>query len=376
MHLDPERPRWSQGSQPRREKLSDRLLFMVLQIADFFFNRDTLGHRHAVTLDTLSEGNVSVALSVAYTPFQELDLGEPYASAPTDDYFERLRDLLQVVEAEVAGDAQQRARMVKNLAELEQARKDGKIALIHAVEGGFHLGGTEAGIRAHVAELAAFGVGYVTVAHLFWRQLATNVAALPFLADRTYHRLFPQEDVGLDELGRLLVRELVGRGILVDITHMSERSMEDTFALLDDIDPAKTVPVIASHMACSFGKYEYNLKRKWVEKIAERGGVCGIIYCDHYMRDGRGKKTRNFEESFAVIEAQIDKLLDWGGEGVLAIGSDFDGFIKPTLEGLDDAADHRKLAARLLQRRPALAAKITHENALRVLGRAWMKPFP
>jgi microsomal dipeptidase-like Zn-dependent dipeptidase len=368
----PKRWRRHRGRQSR-EKLCDRLRFMALQIADFLFNRDELGDGHAVTLATLTEGHVGVALSVAYTPFQELDL--PYASPPEDGYFEELRNLLRVVEAEVAADAEERARVVKSFAELEQARADGKVALIHAVEGGFHLGGTDAGIRKHVAELGALGVGYVTVAHLFWRQLATNVAALPFMSDGLYHKLFPQEPVGLDELGRTVLREMVRHGILIDVTHMSERSMADTFALLDAIDPEGDVPLIASHVACSFGKYEYNLKKEWVERIAARGGVCGIIYCDHYMRDGRGKKTEDFEQSFAVIEGQIARLREWGGDGVLAIGSDFDGFIKPTLEGLDSAADHKKLADRLVARYgEPLAAKITHENAMRVFRQAWMKP--
>ena len=49
-----------------------------------------------------------------------------------------------------------------------------------------------------MAELAARGVAYVTLAHLFFRQVATNAPAIPFIPDRIYRLLFPQSrDVGL-----------------------------------------------------------------------------------------------------------------------------------------------------------------------------------
>jgi microsomal dipeptidase-like Zn-dependent dipeptidase len=359
----------------RREKLGDRLKFELLELADWLLNWRSPWAGPAVTIDSLAAGNVGVALSVAYWPFSEMDVEQPYASPPRDGYFETLHKLLEDVEVHVKVDS--RARIVRSWDELEAARRDDKIAIIHAVEGGFHVGGTEQGIVKHTRELARLGVGYVTVAHLFWRRVATNVPAIPFLPDAMYSAIFEQDDVGLDARGRTMITEMVRHGILVDVTHMSEKSMEDTFALLDELDPDKSVPVIASHIACSFGKYAYNLKQRWVERIAERKGVCGIIYCDHYMRDGRFRQTKNLEQSLQVIETQIERLRAWAGDDVLAIGSDLDGFIKPTLAGLSSAANHRDLAAHLATvYGDPLARKICHENAMRVLRDAWMRPHP
>ncbi len=370
----------SLGKRRRRanEPFADKVKFAILSFADKYFNRAKPTAGHAVTIDTLHRGNVGLALSVAYLPFEELDLGEPYASPPHDDYFGELHRLLRVVEDKVRDDPTGHARVVRTFAEFQAARDEGKVALVHAVEGGFHVGASDGAIATHVEKLAALGAGYVTIAHLFWRQVSTNVPALPFLPDAIYRMLFPQPaDVGLGASGRALVRELVRRGVLVDLTHMSESGMRDTFALLDEIDPKKTIPVIATHIACSFGKYAYNMKREWVERIAERKGVTGIIYCDHYLRDGRGKETKTFEASLELVHEQIATLRSWGGDDVLAIGSDLDGFIKPTLAGIESAANHRDVARALVDRYgEALAAKICHGNALRVFESAWMRPFP
>ncbi|HVY44335.1 MAG TPA: membrane dipeptidase, partial [Minicystis sp.] len=258
------------------------------------------------------------------------------------------------------------------------ARAAGKVALVHAIEGGFHFGDEPAKIEKNVERAASLGLGYVTVAHLLYRGVATNAAALPFMSDAAYHALFHEPSIGLEPRGEALVRALVRHGVLLDLTHMSERGMDDTFALLDRIDPARELPVIASHVACRAPNgFEYNLREPYVKRIAERGGVCGVIYCDHFVRDHDGAQTKTFDDSFRFVRAQIDKLRAWGGDDVLAIGSDLDGFIKPTLAGLSSAANHKDLAERLERELGrSLAEKICHGNALRVFQRAWRKPVP
>ena len=76
------------------------------------------------------------------------------------------------------------------------------MALVHCVEGGFHLGATTEQVDASVTALAGRGVAYVTLAHLFWRRVAANAPAIPFLPDVVYSTLFPQKaGIGLTELG-------------------------------------------------------------------------------------------------------------------------------------------------------------------------------
>jgi microsomal dipeptidase-like Zn-dependent dipeptidase len=364
-------------SRPRaRERLIDRLRFFALEIADRCLNRASLFAGHAVTLETLEEGNVGVVLSVAYNPMDELEI-EPWPAPPRKEYFRRLQDLFDRVEDAVHADPKRRARIVRNAAELEGALRDGKIAMVHVVEGGFHMGHADDHVVEHTAALAKRGVAYVTPAHMMWRRVATGSACFPFIPDALYHELFPQDPkIGLDDRGRVLVREMVRHGILVDVAHMSERCMDEVLDLLDRADPGKTVPIIASHIACRTGNVEYNLREPYVKRIAERGGICGLTFSDHFVRSGNGARTRDFEDSLRFIHDQIAKLREWGGDDVVAIGSDLDGFIKPSLAGLTSASDHAKLAAKLTERYgEPLAKKICHDNSLRVLQRGWMKPF-
>ena len=62
---------------------------------------------------------------------------------------------------------------------------------VHCIEGGFHLGATPEEVTAHVHELADRGVAYITLAHLFWRRVATNAPALPFLPDARLQPALP-----------------------------------------------------------------------------------------------------------------------------------------------------------------------------------------
>ncbi|HEY2368837.1 MAG TPA: membrane dipeptidase [Polyangiaceae bacterium] len=365
-------------SRPRaNESVKDKAHFLLLQVADYLLNRVTIFSGHAVTLDTLAEGNVGVTLSVAYNPIDELQI-EPWPAPPRPGYFDTLQDLFDRVEGAIRDDPKQRARIVRDSGELDAALSDGKIAMIHVVEGGFHIGESEDEVREHTAALAKRGVAYVSPAHMMWRRVATGAACFPFIPDALYHELFPQDpNVGLDDRGRILVREMVGRGILIDVAHMSERCMDEVFELLDRADPGKTIPVIASHVACRMGDVEYNLREPYVKQIAARKGICGLTFSDHFMRNGKGLlPTLTFGDSLRAIHVQIAKLREWGGDDVVAIGSDLDGFIKPPLAGLTSASDHAQLAAKLCERYgEALAKKICHENALRVLHDGWMKPF-
>ena len=266
------------------------------------------------------------------------------------------------------------ATIAHSYAELEAALAAGRTALIHCVEGGFHLGPTPEAIERGVAELARRGVAYVIPAHLIWRGVATNAPALPFLSDRMYRLLLPQPDVGLSELGRAAVRAMVRERVLIDLSHMSERALADTFALLDELDPEAQVPVLASHAAFRFGEQEYGVDEDSVRRIAARNGLVGLIMAQHQLNDGvRKDYTTTFDESFEVICRHVDRLAEiTGSHRHTGIGSDFDGFIKPTMGGLEAMADMRTLEAALRDRYgPADAEAICSGNALRVLRAGW-----
>ena len=315
-----------------------------------FANYQGPGDTPSVTGDLMRAGQVGVALSVLYTPLNEMDLGQPYGAAPAQGYFADVLAELQAVE-DYASTGDENVVIAHSPAELDELIAGPRPVLIHCIEGGFQLGHDDRQVREHVKTLRQRGVAYVTLAHLFWREVATNAPALPFLPDWLYHLAFPQPDRGLTDLGRTAVRAMVEHGILVDITHMSARSAQDTFALLDDLDPGHRVPVLATHMACRLGKLEYCLADETIRQVAERGGVLGCILCEHYISSGRPAPVRTYEDSVAALCAHIDRVREvTGSDDHIAIGSDLDGYIKPALPGLEHHGRMRALQESLSAR--------------------------
>lgn len=329
------------------------------------------GGTPGVRLDLMSTDGVGLICAPLYLPLDEIDLPLWHGTPPRDAYFDDLEDQLEAVVAHV--DGHPGARMVDSRADLDDCVAGRCVGVVPCVEGGFHLGENVQGVRDHVGLLAGKGVGYITVAHLFDRRVATNMPALPFMKDWMYRLVFFQAPWrGLSERGRAMVEEMVSTRVLIDVTHMSEKSMRDTFALLDKLDPGRTVPPIASHMACRFGRMglKYNLRDPWIKRIAERGGVMGVILCEHLASDGvRNSPTRTVDEAVAVVLAHVERIRKvTGSMDHAALGSDLDGWIKPTLHGLDALDALGPLRDALVDRYgTADAEKVCSGNALRVL---------
>jgi microsomal dipeptidase-like Zn-dependent dipeptidase len=332
-------------------------------------NYEGPGGAPSVTVELMRAGEVGAILSVLYSPFDEMDLTLPYGAPPQPGYINSVLGQIDLVEAHVGGEPFD-ATVAHGPAELDAAIAAGRAAIVHCIEGGFALGSTAAEIDANVGELARRGVAYVTLAHLFWRGVATNAPALPFMPDALYRKVFGEPDVGLSALGTAAATALTREGVLVDVTHMSERAIADTFKTL-----GPDVPVIASHMACRFGSLVYNLTDDTIREIGRRGGVMGVIACEHYTRSGlrAARKVRTFEDSMELVYAHIDRIAQvTGSHDHAAIGSDLDGWIKPALPGLEHLGRMRQVQEALTTRYGAdVAGKIASANALGLLRRAW-----
>lgn len=362
MHL----PETRKKAEPpgHHDAAEDLVRGIAMAAANALFNAPMV-----VSVESLRAGEVMVALSVLYEPFDEIDLSVKYGAPPKPRYFQDLLQLMDSVERHIAARPAKDAVIAHDHAELDAADAVHQVALVHAVEGGFHLGATEAEIRANVATLAGRGVAYITVAHLLFRRVATNAPAIPLLTDKLYHQLCPQPADGVQSLGAALIDEMVRQKILVDITHMSRASIDATLKQIEALPGGKDVPLLATHAACALSpQAEYNISDEHIAAVHRHGGVIGLIACEHWMSLGRNK-PKNFEETMALLFEHIDRIhAVTGSYDNIGIGSDMDGFIRPSLKGLDTPEDYNSVKYRLIDKYGSAAAdKICWQNALRVL---------
>ncbi len=181
--------------------------------------------------------------------------------------------------------------------ELESAVKAGKHAAILAVEDARLC----AGRLERLDELAARGVKYLT---LLWG------------GDTCIGGSHDTEN-GLTDFGKSVVRGCFERGIVPDVSHASEQSIDD----LLPIAYAFRKPFIASHSnAYGLWGHTRNLRDHHFEAIRELGGVVGVSLCPSHLCD-TSKTTATAETVFA----HVDYYLSLGGEDIVGFGADWDG---------------------------------------------------
>ena len=253
------------------------------------------------------------------------------------------------------------------------------IRFVHCVEGGFQLGEDTAKLDERVQWLSQHGVLYITVAHLFYRQVATEAPAVPAFTDQEFLDKFPEPgNVGLTERGEKLIEAMYRHKILIDISHMSERAVKETFEVVERLErenprPDYPYPIIATHVAMrSVGPVtraqEYNLSDDTAREVAKREGVIGLIAAQHQLGDANSEP-----ESAELVKKHLDAIGAAVGDAstVAALGTDIDGFIKPTLKGFEKAEDFVKLEDWVRKAGQNDAEAILHGNAERVIKAAF-----
>src|SRR4051794_4907813 len=178
----------------RRRHPRDWLRALVLEVASRLFNYRDWSSGHRVDLTKMHDGGVGLGFSVLLDPATEFDAAHWYG-APRHSYVRAIEEQLEMVESVVGGESD-RAGVVHDAAELRETLASRRIALVHCIEGGFQLGADDEEVERTVERLARRGVAYVTLAHLFWRRVATNTNAFPFLKDGQYRHWFPEPTVG------------------------------------------------------------------------------------------------------------------------------------------------------------------------------------
>ena len=165
-----------------------------------------------------------------------------------------------------------------------------------------------------------------------------------------------KNDTGLTNDGKELVERCSEMGIIIDVSHMSDKAFYDTLEV-------SGYPVVATHSnfreLCSSPR---NLTLDMARRIAARGGVIGMnLYPDFLADDGSADPDAVFR--------QVDFALERLGEDTLALGLDIDGTDGKYPAGISTKSSiHDQLTEALSARYgDRIAEKIAGENAISFL---------
>ncbi|MSO22082.1 MAG: membrane dipeptidase [Acidobacteria bacterium] len=265
----------------------------------------------------------------------------------------------------------QTIELALNASDIERISRNGKIAAVLDIEGGFNLDGDLAVLR----NLYRLGVRVVQLPAHNWANMFADSCCAP----AKWH--------GLNEHGRAVVKEMNRLGIVINVSHASDETLEQAIEV-------SAAPLIATHHGLrSFNNIPRNMPDHLLKKLAAKGGVIGFqIGSDFHSKrffDWRTQKTgKVFWDQSAVGRQdtllsiqQIDKLVashypgdhfgvlapeevkisidDWVnvvdraiqlvGEDFVALGSDFDGGATPP-KGIRDVSDLAVITEAMLRR--------------------------
>ena len=122
------------------------------------------------------------------------------------------------------------------------------------------------------------------------------------------------EKDGLTDFGIEYVRRMSELGIIVDVSHLSDKGFYDVLEYTDR-------PFVASHSnarsLCNVGR---NLSDDMIRRLSDRGGVTGLNFCSAFIKDDNERYT-----SIEGMVEHIRYIVNVGGIDGIGLGSDFDG---------------------------------------------------
>jgi membrane dipeptidase len=269
--------------------------------------------------------------------------------------------------------------------DIRRAAQDGKIAALLGLEGGYAIDDRLENVKRYYD----LGVRYMSPA---W-SISTSWAGSS------------GDDVGatrgLNDFGQEVVREMNRLGMMVDVSHVSDKTFWD-------IVNTSSKPVVATHSACrAIADVPRNLTDDMIKALAKTGGVVNVIFYPEHIEPGWSQKKKQLDAEIAPLVKQasesepgdavhkkiardrvrqeqysrrlppvgvsrivdhIDHIVKLVGVDHVGIGSDFDG-VQATAADLSTVAELPNLTKELLRRGYSEGdiEKILGGNMLRVM---------
>jgi membrane dipeptidase len=264
-----------------------------------------------------------------------------------------------------------RMTMAFSVDDIERARKQKKLAALMGIEGGHSI---ENDIRL-LRNFYRLGVRYMT---LSWSNTNEWADSSGDIDDPKI-----QHHNGLTDFGKKVVLEMNRLGMMVDISHVADKTFWDAIAVTK-------APVIASHSSArALSNHPRNMTDDMLRAVAKNGGVVQVNFFSAFDDQtylaaflAQSKEQEAAVEQYVAkkksagepvsyldkdrIERQwsariprpplqslidnIDHIAKVAGIDHVGLGSDFDGVSGATPEGIDSAADLPKITQALLDR--------------------------
>jgi membrane dipeptidase len=321
----------------------------------------------------MKAGGLDAEFFAAYVPASYANKG---AAAYTMKIMETIHEMTDAYPAMV--------RFATSTAEIRGAAAGGHRAILIGIEGGHAIEDSIELLRAFYR----FGARYMTLTHTNSNGWADSSG------DEAKHN-------GLTPFGKQVVLEMNRLGMLVDVSHVSDKTFYDA------VEVSKA-PVIASHSSArALAHHPRNMTDDMLRALAKNGGVAMVNFYPVFLSDEQWEASKARDARFKpliaelkaadpsegeVYKAGVKKLMDanplpkvpWtlivdhidhmvkvAGVDHVGIGSDFDG-IPSTPEGMEDVSKLPAIRAELKRRGYSEAdiRKIMGENFLRVFAEA------
>lgn len=321
---------------------------------NYSFDTDLRGKTHS-DLKRFKEGGVDVQV---FSIWCDGDKVNPYG------YANRQIDSLYATAARNPATM----LIVKNSAELSKAVKRGQLAAMIGVEGGHMIEDD----MSKLDSLFARGARYLTLTWNNSSKWATS--AMEETADSLLH-----QPKGLSDFGKQVVRHMNKLGMLVDLSHVGEKTFWDAIA-------TTTKPVLVSHSSVyNICPVFRNLKDDQIKAVGQNGGVIHLNFFSGFLDSSFNRKVSSYRERhkaefdsltkvnsdtsfiihyldnkyrseledmrapFNLLFNHLDYIVKLIGVDHVGLGSDFDGISSPPQQ-LDDVTTYTIITRELLAR--------------------------
>lgn len=272
-------------------------------------NRDISLDNKGVHVDfpKLKQGGVDGAFFALYVP---ASMSEAEALGYSRKMLSGVREMLEANRSTAA--------LATSRHEALENQSKGLISVFLGLENGSLLGHS----LSLLDEFHSAGVRYITLCHSADNEICDSCAS----TNKRWH--------GLSPFGRELVGEMNRKGILVDVSHVSDETFYDVVRYSKE-------PFVATHSCCrALASHPRNMSDDMIRALASKGGVIQINFYPVFL-DGSVTEDNMFTvkmPSYRRIVDHIDHVVSLVGINHVGLGSDFDG-IDVTPEGMEDASN-------------------------------------